>query len=327
MEHIFTNPGLQHVADRICYFLTRKSVQNLILTSKFMMSYSANDFQKWLSKCQKNKSLSDESLAKWKKFVNFVEEHEMSWSLGIMVKFLNSKRNSNSSNIYHDLKHDPFKIVSSLGNIKLIKLVLEKKILTPDCMNLIPVDLNSGEGKEYFTDCISRSISLQGNIPKTGTFKAFKCVLKLYLKSDIEIIEKLFQVAKKSRSAQILKILAVCLNQPNSLGHTPMHMLAYNGNNKGNIEVVKFAASICDDLNRKDLFGTTPMHTCIAVEHGYLEFVKALLPNWNNKFARSGNHEYKTAYRIAMEKGHQEIIKLMKSLWESKKDSTIDQLI
>ena len=124
-------------------------------------------------------------------------------------------------------------------------------------------------------------------------------------------------MARNTGSREILKILAVCLNQPYSLGQTSMHKLASCGNVKENIEVVKFAVSICEDLNRGDVFGTTPMHIA----------VKALLPNWNNKLATSRNHQEKTAYRIAIDKGHQEIIELMKNLSESKELSTKDQLI
>ena len=326
MEEIFANPGLQLVADKICNFLTPKSFQNLILTSKFMMSYSANNFQNWFLKCQKAKLFNEKGLNKWKNFVSFVQEHDMSWNLGIIFKFLHCTRDSESSNIYHNLKQDPFKIVSFLGQINLIKFILKNRHReTFRCLDLLPGNIFSSEGKEYFFNCITRSISIQGKIPKTGTFKAFECVLKLYLKSDIKIIEKLFLVARNTGSREILKILAVCLNQPYSLGQTSMHKLASCGNVKENIAVVKFAVSICEDLNRGDVFGTTPMH--IAVEHGYLEFVKALLPNWNNKLATSRNHQEKTAYRIAIDKGHQEIIELMKNLSESKELSTKDQLI
>ena len=322
MEEIFANAGLNHISERICYFLSPKSFQSLTLTSKFMMAYSADNFQTWFLKCQKAKFFTDEGAIKWNTFVTFAKEHEMEWNLGIIFKFLHYNGISDSFNIFHELKQDPFKVVSFLGQINLMKLILENNMRKDSsCINLLPGVL-SFNGKEYFINCITRSISIQGNIPKTGTFKAFEGILKLYLKSDVKIIEKLYQVAKECRSAEILMILAVCLNQPDSLGQTRMHNLAYRGNDKETIEVVKFAASICENLNRQDFFGMTPMH--IAAEHGYLEIVKALLPNWNNRYARSRNHDYKTAYRIAIDKGHQEIMKLMKSSWESQECSTKD---
>ena len=324
MEEIFANAGLNHISERICYFLSPKSFQSLTLTSKFMMAYSADNFQTWFLKCQKAKFFTDEGAIKWNTFVTFAKEHEMEWNLGIIFKFLHYNGISDSFNIFHELKQDPFKVVSFLGQINLMKLILENNWRKgSSCINLLPGNIVSSKGKEYFINCITRSISIQGNIPKTGTFKAFEGILKLYLKSDVKIIEKLYLVAKECRSAEILIILAVCLNQPDSLGQTRMHNLAYRGNDKETIEVVKFAASICENLNRQDFFGMTPMH--IAAEHGYLELVKALLPNWNNKFARSRNHEYKTAYRIAIDNGHQEIMKLMKSSWESQECSTKDQ--
>ena len=87
-----------------------------------------------------------------------------------------------------------------------------------------------------------------------------------------------------------------------------MHIHALNGNAKKFIEHVKFAARILDrDSNPSDSWGTTPMH--IAAKLGHVEFVKALVPFWHNclKEDRDG----KTAYQIAKEKGHEEIMKLM----------------
>ena len=310
MEEIFANQGLRLVADRICYFLSPKSFQSLILTSKFMMSYSANNFQIWFLKCQKAKLFTDKDLKKWKNFVTFLQEHGRDWNLGIISKFLIDNRNSKSSNIYHDLKKDPFKMVSFLGQIELLKLILEKSI-TASRMDLLPRRAFSDEGKKYFLDCISRCISnpMQGKVAKTVTFKAFASILEVYLKTDKCKIEQLVQVAKNSHSAEILKILAVCLNQPNTLGQTPMHMLAFCGNVKENIEVVKFAVSICDNLNSEDVFGTTPMH--IAAEHGHLDFVKALIPCWNNPTAK--NQDNKTAIEIAEDNQHHEIAKILKT--------------
>ena len=60
MEEIFANQGLQHIAEKICLFLSPSSFQKLILTSKLMMSYSANNFQKWFLKCQKANVLDGE---------------------------------------------------------------------------------------------------------------------------------------------------------------------------------------------------------------------------------------------------------------------------
>ena len=312
MEEIFANPGLQLIAERICHFLTPKSFQNLILTSKSMMSYSANNFQTWFMKCQKAKLFTDKNLIKWKDFVKFILDHEMEWNLGIIFKYLYYNRYSESSNIYHELKQDPFKIVSFLGQTKLIKLLLEKRKLF--LISYLPGNVYSIEWKKYFMDCVSRSISIQGNISKTGTFKAFQLILKILLLLDrLEIeklVPKLVPVAQKSCSAEILKILSVFLDPPNTLGQRPMHMLAFKGNVKENIEVVRFVGAICGDiLNEEDVFGTTPMH--IAAEHGHLEFVKVLIPYWNNPMAK--NEDNKTAVEIAEEKEHHEIAKILKT--------------
>ena len=77
MEEIFANQGLQHIAEKICLFLSPSSFQRLILTSKFMMAYSANNFQKWFLKCQKANVLNDETVHRWKRYVEFVQEHKL----------------------------------------------------------------------------------------------------------------------------------------------------------------------------------------------------------------------------------------------------------
>ena len=87
-----------------------------------------------------------------------------------------------------------------------------------------------------------------------------------------------------------------------------MHFYAFRGNIKSYIDRVKFAAPILNKkLNLPDNSGTTPMH--IAAELGHIEFVKILLPYWNN--CGLLNSDNKTAYDIAKEKGHQEIMTLM----------------
>ena len=87
-----------------------------------------------------------------------------------------------------------------------------------------------------------------------------------------------------------------------------MHQYASHGDNKSFIERVKFAAPFVNSkLNLPDNSGTTPMH--IAAKLGHIEFVKILLPYWNN--CGLLNSDQKTAYDIAKEKGHQEIMELM----------------
>ena len=102
-------------------------------------------------------------------------------------------------------------------------------------------------------------------------------------------------------------MLALCVNKQDHLGITPMHNLALYGHEKENIRALEFAVTICKNPNPKDDLGRTPMH--IAIENGHIDFVKALIPYWNNKMAK--NHEGKTAFQIAKEKGCQEIMELM----------------
>ena len=299
MEEIFANPGLQLVAEKICQSLSPREYQSLILTSKLFMNYSARTFQMRLVKCKQANMCTDEE---WDRLVNLAQNNEMVWILGIIFKFIYDNKDSKLHYTQNLIKNS-LQTVSFLGHSKLLKLLLEKdKRLTH--FN------NFKKTKNFYRSCIAKTITLQGKHGKTETFKAYYNILKLFVKYDKPHLNNLLPLARNS--SEIKKILLVCMNQPDQLGHTPMHTLALHGSLKENIEVVKYAASICENPNPQDDFGSTPMH--IAAELGYLEFVKALIPYWNNKHLL--NHDNKTAFMIAKEKGHREIVKLMNSVWE-----------
>ena len=122
MEEIFVNPGLQLVLEKICYFLSPKSFQSLISTNKFMLAFSANVSEKWFLKCQKAKLITD--VNKWTLLLKIAQEHKIEWNLGIIFKFIYHYRNSVSSSIYHEIKEDPFKIVTYLGQTRIVELFL-----------------------------------------------------------------------------------------------------------------------------------------------------------------------------------------------------------
>ena len=307
MEEIFANPGLHLILEKICYFLSPKSFQSLILASKFMMQFSASISEKWFLKCQKAKLITDVN-RKWNLLLKIAQEHQIEWNLGVIFKFIYYYRNSVSSSIYHEIKEDPFKIVTYLGKTKIVKLFLDENKYK-DLMGLIPQKDFPNEGRNYFKDCLE--IIIKARHQKNETFHAFKIVLKLLLENDQIGLRRLTEKAKNHQSSEIQKILALLSwNMPDLLGHTLMHTLAIRGNVEENIRVVEFALPFIKDPNPRDDFGTTPMH--IAAEHGYLEFVKALSPYWNNFMAK--NQEGKTAIEIAEDKGRYEIVNLLKPL-------------
>ena len=306
MEEIFVNPGLQLVLEKICYFLSPKSFQILISTNKFMLAFSANVSEKWFLKCQKAKLIID--VNKWTLLLKIAQEHQIEWNLGLIFKFIYYYRNSAASSIYHEIKEDPFKIVTFLGKTKIVKLFLNENKYK-DLMGLIPLNDFPNEGRNYFKECLE--IMIKANHHKIETFQAFKHVLKLLLHHDKIGLRRLTEKARNHQSTGIQKILALLSwNSPDLLGNTPMHTLAFRGNIEQNIQVVEFALPLIKYPNPRDDFGTTPMH--IAAEHGYLEFVKALIPYWTNKMAK--NQEGKTAIEIAEDKGHHEIANLLKPL-------------
>ena len=166
--------------------------------------------------------------------------------------------------------------------------------------------VNFPQARNYFKECLE--IVIKARHHKTETFQAFKSILKLFHKIGLR---RLTEKARNHQSTGIQKILALLSwNSPDLLGNTPMHTLAFRGNIEENIQVVEFALPLIKYPNPRDDFGTTPMH--IAAEHGYLEFVKALIPYWTNKVAK--NQEGKTAIEIAEDNGHFEIANLLKPL-------------
>ena len=198
MEEIFANQGLQHIAEKICLFLSPSSFQKLILTSKFMMSYSANNFQEWFLKCQKAQIFSEMILLRWEMFVNYVqkrENDEMDWILGIIFKFLYHKRYSESSEIYDELIQIPHKTVAFLGHIQLLNLAIRR---------VSDIRFDSIEIKNEVTDWIA--IPIRWKDGKTETFKAFKSVLQHIIESDDSLFDRLVEIARSSGSTEIQKI-------------------------------------------------------------------------------------------------------------------------
>ena len=319
MEEIFANQGLQHIAEKICYFLPPKSFQSLILTSEFMMHYAADNFNPWFLKCQKAKLFTDFQFNKWKIFVNFAQEMERDWILAIVFKFIHYHRNSE---LVVDLVLDPFQIVSLLGYIEMVDLIMKTKDYSifwdKNCskLDLIPKAVTLSvyfttplERVHYFRDCIINFIRIQGIYGITGTFKGYKSVLKWLLETAKSVFESLIGQARLYKTMEIKKILVLILNKQDNFGWSPMHTLASYGNVDENIRAVEFAASLCKEPNPQDDFGTTPMH--IAAEFGHLEFVKALIPCWTNMWAE--NQDSKTALQIAESKGHHEIARLLQT--------------
>ena len=298
MEAIFANPGLYHIAEIICKNLEPNSFQRLVSTCKSTQNFSAAISKRWLKKCQEKGLCLDET---WTSTLEVLQKSKYQWNLGIIFQRLNCE---NSTKVFKTKFH-PLAIAAKCGQVTIVKVLLRS----------LYHDKIGPKYDKFYKDILER---LMGKNEKPQTFKAFKIVLGNWLHHSTNIlrygkvhksngINKLMPTAYLKGSKEIKEILHLLLNSPDSFGHTPMHFYAFHGYAKESIEMVKFAADICQKPNRQDQFGTTPMH--IAVANGHFEIVKALMLNWNNKDAK--NNENKTVFDIAKEKGNQEIISLI----------------
>ena len=285
MEEVLTAPGLQHIAERICKYLEPDSFQKLIVTCKAAKNFSAIISDRWLKKCQEKGLCLDKN---WTNALTVLKSPKVKVYLGIICHRINYECPTNES------KNHPLAIIAKCGQAQLVKYLLDFQYEG----QIVPMY------HKFYKGILEM---LMEKFEKIQTFKAFSEVLESFLTHEKYLIKELIETASKKGSMKIKEILELLLNEPNSLGHTPMHSYAYHGNMKQSIEIVKFAAPICLSPNHQDNFGATPKH--IALEKGHLEIVKALIPKWDNRKAK--NHENKTAFQIAKEKGHKEIMKLM----------------
>ena len=297
MEQILATEGLRHIAEKICNFLDWKSRSMLIMTNKIAIHFSASTFQKWLNKCQENGLCVDPD---WISTIKIAQEHKMEWSLTILFIQIHRKFHDQLSQFTKDYFH-PLKMATRFRHGKLVRLILEvTKVVPPLCYYNEAYYINR---LEDFLDGRKKPFPL-------NTLMAYEKVFAYFLQNDLE--DKLIAVAKKYLEKGFkfgALLIQLILNERDPfLRSTPMHIHALNGNAKKFIEHVKFAAKILDrDSNLPDAWGTTPMH--IAAKLGHVEFVKALVPFWHNSLKE--DRDGKTAYQIAKEKGHEEIMELM----------------
>ena len=280
MEEIFANSGYHIIAEMICKNLEPDSFQKLVSTCKTMQNFSAAISESWLKKCREKGLCTDY----WTHSLRVLKQPKFHWNFGIILHRVNHEY---STNILKPKLH-PLEASAKSGQVEIVKTLLQNVYYNEMEPNFF----------SFYKDILEELI---GKNEKLQTFKAFKVVLKNFLKYDKCLISKLLRTPYGRYSKEIKPILALILNEPDYLGHTPMHSYAYHGNRKQSIEMVEFAVEFLDvNTNPPDAWGTTPMH--IAVNLGHVEFVKALAPHWHNYLKL--DIDGKTAYQIAEEKGH-----------------------
>ena len=119
------------------------------------------------------------------------------------------------------------------------------------------------------------------------------------------------QEAAYNGHTEIVKILAPLTdnsNPPDQYGTTPIQEAAYNGR----IEIIKFLAPLTNNPNAPDNSGKTPIYRAANHVFGHTEIVKFLAPLTDNPNApqRSGN----TPIHVAAMWGHTEIVQILAPL-------------
>ncbi|KAH0633946.1 hypothetical protein KY285_036697 [Solanum tuberosum] len=90
------------------------------------------------------------------------------------------------------------------------------------------------------------------------------------------------------------------LNSIDSQGRTPLHIAAIHGH----VEVIQFLVSVGSDTDMLDTQGWTPLH--FAAHQGHVEAVGVLL-NHSNFAKYVVTKQGKTAYELAIDKGHSKL--------------------
>ena len=303
MEQILATEGLRHIAEKICNFLDWKSRSSLIMTNKIAIHFSASTFQKRLKKCQEMGLCVDSN---WISTIEMAQQQKMEWSLAILFfqihqdliiyfEQLQVTADQLDTKYYH-----PLIIATKFGHSKLVKLIMEVGKVVPP--------LTYSNEKFYINRMMDDFLY---GIKKPYTLMAYERVFRYFHQSNrkhkLRSLSDIYLRNKFKFGAYLIQLI---LNEFDPCkGNTPMHIYALYGNKiNGVYEMVKFAAKILGrNSNPPDAWGATPMH--IAVKLGHIDFVKALVPYWHNCLLK--DRDGKTAYQIAKEKGHNEIMELM----------------
>ncbi|XP_004247547.1 protein VAPYRIN-LIKE [Solanum lycopersicum] len=118
-------------------------------------------------------------------------------------------------------------------------------------------------------------------------------------------VDRFLHYAAATDCVDLMEILClgyadIDLNSIDSQGRTPLHIAAIHGH----VEVIQFLVSVGSDTDRLDAQGWTPLH--FAATQGYVEAVGVLL-NHSNFAKYVVTKQGKTAYELAIDKGHSKL--------------------
>ncbi|MCD7463131.1 hypothetical protein HAX54_050015 [Datura stramonium] len=206
------------------------------------------------------------------------------------------------------------------------KNLLDVRLLLPKALSLCDgYQLDSmlkSAAKKGNSHCISSLIEVGADVNrrdsdgdsvmslavKSGNLDSVQVLIESGYTIDNSIDRFLHYAAAMDR-VDLMEILClgyadIDLNSIDSQGRTALHIAA----NHGHVEVIQFLVSVGSDPDMSDSKGWTPLH--FAAHQGHVEAVGFLL-NHSNFAKYAVTKQGKTAYELAIDKGHSQLYDLL----------------
>ena len=299
METIFNNPGLQLIAEKICWNLEVQSLMNLAKTSKKIRKYCCKPklwLKMWFEKCLGKKHILGRKV--WKLIMYEVMEKSLTDSFAsnignICHNFVPRPKNQWSSNPFEiNIEYPLDLMVYSNQDSQLVKFILENE-----------EDFGPYKCKIH-TDLVFSKANPQ-------TMELLVPLIKTFDKRSKELIFRLTALKGYCESLQVLLPMMKLPLKPDSSNSNLLHTLQRNDNycfiKRTSFQRANILAPLYEDPNLRNIYGNTPLH--IAARNGNIDIVRALLP-----FCRTIgeiDQNGRTATGIAKEKGFLEIVELL----------------
>ena len=293
MENIITNPGLQHLAEKILWNLDVKHLKICGLINQSCQQILDNPIF-WLKKFR---GLSEKNQKDWIKVLKSLNNHE--------------KRKATISYLQWKLKNKPIKLpcytsptVQDDFRKKILGSCMRKESSDED-IEIVKILAPLTEHPNAPDNNGNTPIHEAAYFGNTGIVKILAPLTDNPNAPDNDGYTPIHRAAWKGHT-EIVKILAPLTDNPNTPdndGETPISSAAYFGNT----EIVKILAPLVDNPNVPDKNGKTSIH--LAAMNGHTEIVKILVPLTDNPNAldNDGNTPISTAVYF----GHTEIVKIL----------------
>ena len=284
LESIITNPGFQHISERILSHLDKKASLSLRLVNNACKNFVENP-RHWL-KLNYKKTESVELYDAWSKLIEKVEEENPDLEQNIVF---NLSRLVN--NHQWERKLSPLQVISLSGDTPLVKFIIEKNIvecLSRSCKDgWTPIHCATVDGHTETVKALIDSTDYPNAPDRNGWTP--------------------IHLAAKYGYIEIIQSLIGCTNNPNipdNDGETPIHWAAAYGKT----EIVKILLEYTDNPNAPANKGRTPIYH--AAEFGYTEIVKILIECTDDPNAPDDYGD--TPYEMAQSNDRLEIIDILK---------------